>query len=295
MSTSIENESHKSPEVLEQEIEAKRQSISSIVDSLESRFTPGQLVDQALSYTKGHGGEFFQNLGTTLKNNPVPTALTSLGLAWLAMNQNKPFNPGPASNGPGMGQKISNAYDQVSGALSRATDSVRSAADSVQAKGHQAMDKASDLTHRTSDSLHSSSSSLSDSAHHAGSQINAQASQLKGQFSQAMKDQPLVMAAIGIALGAAIGAALPPTRQEDKLFGKASDKAVSTVKSKGSEAYSVAKEHAESAVQTVKSSASNGGGSSGSGSSSSGSSSSGSSGKSSGESGTDLSAGLGVG
>ncbi len=100
-----------------------------------------------------------------------------------------------------------------------------------------------------------------------------------------MKDQPLVMAAIGIALGAAIGAALPSTRQEDKLFGKASDKAVSTVKSKGGEAYSVAKEHAESAVQTVKSSAANGSGSSGSGSS----------GKPSGESGTDLSAGLGVG
>ncbi len=254
MSTSFESESYKSPEVLEQEIDATRRSIGNIVDSLESRFTPGQLIDQALSYTKGHGGEFFQNLGTTLKNNPVPTALTGLGLAWLAMNQNKAFNPGSPSSGPGLGEKIGGAFQQVTGALAQAGDSLHNATDAAIAKGQSALNKASEFKHRTADSLESSSAGLSDTVHSVGDQLSAQTSQLKGQFSQALKEQPLVLAAIGIALGAAVGAALPASNQENTLFGKASDEAVSKVKEKGAEAYAVVKEKVTSATGTVEAS-----------------------------------------
>ncbi len=252
MSTSFQNESHKSPEVLEQEIDAKRRSINNIVDSLESRFTPGQLIDQALAYTKGNGGEFFQNLGTTLKNNPVPTTLTGLSLAWLAMNQNKPFNPGPAHSGPGLGEKIGDAFHNVTGALSSAGDGLRNAADSAKAKGQHMRDRASDSLHRTGDSLNESSTAFNDNVHHMGNQLNAQASQLKGQLNQVMKEQPLVLAAIGIALGAAIGAALPTSKREDQLFGKASDKTLASVKAKGEQVYEAAKEQAKPVAQALK-------------------------------------------
>ncbi len=247
MSTSFESESQKSPETLEQEIDAKRANINDIVDSLESRFTPGQLFDQALSYTKGNGGEFFQNLGTTLKNNPLPTALTGIGLAWLAMNQNKPFNPGPS--GPGLGEKIGGAVGQVKGVLAQAGERLHGAADSAKAKGQNLKYKAGDLTQRTADSLDSSKSELGGYAHGATEKLGAQASQLKGQFDQTLKEQPLVLAAIGIALGAVLGAALPSTRKEDELFGKASDQALAKAKSKGEEAYAVAKDTLKQAAE----------------------------------------------
>ena len=40
----------------------------------------------------------------------------------------------------------------------------------------------------------------------------------------AMREQPLVVGAVIIAIGAAIGAALPSTRKEDELMGKTRDR-----------------------------------------------------------------------
>lgn len=249
MSTSFDNESEKSPETLEQEINAKRESISHIVDSLESRLTPGQLFDQALAYTKGNGGEFFGNLGTTLKNNPVPTALTALGLAWLALNQNRPFNPGPVSYGPGLGDKLHDAVDTVKGALSSAGDRLHSATDSAKAKAYDLKDKAtglkdkaSDMSHDTGDSLNASADSLRRSAHDVSHQVQQGVDVAKSQFDTLLREQPLVIAAIGIALGAAIGAALPSTRKEDELMGAASDQVTGTLKAKGEQVYAEAKD-----------------------------------------------------
>lgn len=252
MSNSFETESKKSPEMLEQEIDAKRASISNIVDSLESRFTPGQLFDQALAYTKGNGGEFFQNLGTTLKNNPVPTALTGLGLAWLAMNQHKPFHSGTTSTGTGLGEKISHAVDQVAGAISQGSERLHSSTDGAKAKAQSWKDKASDLTHNAGDTVGSATARMGDTARQASDQLSAQAGQLKDQLDHVMKEQPLILAAIGIALGAVLGAALPTTRKEDELMGKASDSAVDQVKATSQEAYSTAKEAVKGTAGSVK-------------------------------------------
>ncbi|HKS14127.1 MAG TPA: DUF3618 domain-containing protein [Pseudomonas sp.] len=321
MSTSIEHESQKDPDVLEQEINAKRERISDIVDSLESRLSPGQLFDQALAYTKGNGGEFFGNLGTTLKNNPVPTALTAVGLAWLAMNQNRPFNPGPASHGPGLGDRLSGAVDSVKDAfshagdrlhsatdsakdaLSQAGDRLHSATDSAKAKAYDLKDKAaglkdkaSDFTHSTSDSLGQTSQSVRRSAHDARDQISHGADVVKSQFDYLLKEQPLVLAALGIALGAAIGAALPSTRKEDQLLGDASDKLTGTLKAKGEEVYSQAKETVKQTVNTESEPPRTGPGSlTGPGSTTTGpgSSPTGPGSSTTGAGGTDLSSGLG--
>lgn len=266
MSNSFEHEAEKSPEELEQEINAKRASISNLVDSLESRMSPGQLFDQALSFTKGNGGEFYNNLCTTLKNNPVPTALTAIGVAWLALNQNRPFNPGPAHYGPGLGDKLGSAVDSVKGAFATAGDKLHSATDAAKAKAHDLKDKAYDLKdkatdlkdkasdygHGTSESLGASADSLRRSAHDARDQVNYQAGQLKGQFDYLLKEQPLVIAAIGIALGAAIGAALPSTRKEDELMGDTSDRLTGAVKAKGQEVLEEAKTKGQEALDEVK-------------------------------------------
>ncbi|WP_282348522.1 DUF3618 domain-containing protein [Pseudomonas sp. PS01301] len=248
MSSSLNSDLDKSPEDLEREIDAKRASISNLVDSLESRFTPGQLFDQALSYTKGNGGEFFQNLGTTLKNNPVPTVLTGVGLAWLAMNQNKPFQPGSASSGSGLGGMVSQVADQVSQAFSGAGDRQHGAADTARDHGQSLRSKAGDLSDRATDSLDATASQLTDKAHDVGQRVQEQASEVKGQFEQLLKEQPLVLAAIGIALGAALGAALPSTRKEDELMGQTRDDLADTLKSKGQEAYAVAKDTVKQAT-----------------------------------------------
>lgn len=232
MNSSFEQDTQKDPDVLEQEINAKREHISDLVDALEQRLSPGQLMDQLLAYSKGNGGEFFHNLGTTLKNNPVPTALTVLGLAWLGLNQNRPFNPGPAQSGAGLGEKLGEAVDSVKGAFAHAGEALHDANHNMRSKAHDLRDRVGELGQDARDSMQDSADRLRGSAHQLGDQATA----LKGQFDHLLKEQPLVLAALGIALGAALGAALPGTHKEDQLFGASSDRLTETLKTKGAQA-----------------------------------------------------------
>ncbi|MBD1587166.1 DUF3618 domain-containing protein [Pseudomonas typographi] len=251
MSPSFETESHKSPQTLEREIDAKRTSISHIVDSLESRFTPGQLFDQALAYTKGHGGEFFQNLGTTVKNNPLPTVLAGVGLAWLAINQNKPFRPGPPATGPGLGEQLSHAAQHVSDALSQVGDRLHSASDTARDKAGAFKGNAAQLSDRATDSLNASAGQVRQAAHDTRERAHSQAVELKSQFNRLAQEQPLVLAAVGIALGAALGACLPSTDKENELLGDARDDLAAKVKSKGQQAYAEVKDSVNQAGEAA--------------------------------------------
>jgi hypothetical protein len=60
-----------------------------------------------------------------------------------------------------------------------------------------------------------------------------------------IRDQPLVLGALGLALGAALGAALPETETENRLMGETSD-----------EVKKQAKDVAESTYEQVKAAAS---------------------------------------
>jgi hypothetical protein len=51
---------------------------------LRDRMTPGQILDDVTGYLRGsQGADFANNLMATLRNNPVPAVLTSVGLIWL--------------------------------------------------------------------------------------------------------------------------------------------------------------------------------------------------------------------
>ncbi len=51
---------------LEREIEEQRQRIEDRVGEIRQRLSPGQLVDEVLSYTKNGGQQFASNLGSTI-------------------------------------------------------------------------------------------------------------------------------------------------------------------------------------------------------------------------------------
>jgi hypothetical protein len=67
-----------------------------------------------------------------------------------------------------------------------------------------------------------------------------------------LEEQPLILGALGIALGAAIGAALPTTEQENRLLGPARDQAMSTLKQKGAESYERVKDTVEQVAEDAK-------------------------------------------
>lgn len=263
MTSSISAQSHKSPETLEHEIDQQRANISNIVDALESKLTPGQLFDQALAYTRGNGGEFFQNLGTTVKNNPVPTVLAGLSLAWLAMNQNRPIAPRRVSDGPSLmdrasvaaskvGQAVDSAKQQLRGAADSVTTRASAVKDSVTSSASSVKDKATTWRDGAGDRLSQGSERLNHGAHDLTHHAKTTGVQVKGQFEHLLQEQPLVLAAVGLALGAAFGAALPSTRQENRLLGKTSDRLAEQAKSKAREVKSTVKSEAGAAVEQAR-------------------------------------------
>lgn len=72
---------------LEREIEEQRQRIEDRVGEIRQRLSPGQLVDEVLSYTKNGGQQFASNFGSTVANNPLPAALLGVSLIWLISGQ----------------------------------------------------------------------------------------------------------------------------------------------------------------------------------------------------------------
>ncbi len=72
---------------LEREVEEQRQRIENRIGEIRERLSPGQLVDELLSFTKDGGQHFASNLGQTVSNNPLPAALLGISLVWLMSGQ----------------------------------------------------------------------------------------------------------------------------------------------------------------------------------------------------------------
>ena len=76
-------DSNKSSAELELEVEAQRNRVEARIGEIKDRLSPGQLVDELLSYTKYGGAHFASNFGQQVSANPIPAALVGVGLAWL--------------------------------------------------------------------------------------------------------------------------------------------------------------------------------------------------------------------
>lgn len=258
--TRFEADSQKSPEALEQEIDERRASIGSLVDALESKLSPGQMVDQALAYAKGNGGEFFANLGNTVKANPVPTVLASVGVLWLMCGQNRKPSADGSSIFGGLTDRVSGMADSVGDTFGNAKARVQDTAARMKSKASHVSDQASDMSdsvhefgRSAADSVSDASARLHSGAQQAGDTLRRQGQNLQSSLTYMLREQPLALAAIGVALGAAIGAALPATERENKVMGAASDRLTGQVKDIASDTYRKASDMGQDFVENVKS------------------------------------------
>jgi hypothetical protein len=82
---------------IEDNLERTRSRMDARLNQLQDRLSPGQVLDDLMTYFRGsEGAEFGRNLLDSVKSNPLPAALTGIGLTWLmAANQHHQ----PATNG----------------------------------------------------------------------------------------------------------------------------------------------------------------------------------------------------
>jgi len=179
----------------------------------------------------GSAGRTSKDIGSTVMEtitaNPVPAAITGVGLTWLWMNRpsaNQPdydtyrgyggssYQSSSQGSSGGIGEMAGQAQDKVGQVAGQAQDKVGQMAGQAQdTVGHlagQAQDTVGDLTGS------------------AGHQVYRARTSVEGM----LQENPLMVGAIAVAAGAAVGMALPSTPQEDRLLGETRQNVMETAK-----------------------------------------------------------------
>jgi hypothetical protein len=268
-------------EQLERDSEAARRRLAEDLDELRERITPGQLVDQLVDYVQeGSGGTFFRNLKRQTVSNPLPVTLIGAGLAWLMLGRGGNAGGPPArswATGARMGDAAARgretfdaARDGIGYAGTEASDFARTGRDRAADFASTARDQIGDAADSAVRSTAEFAASTSDAAARAFDTATDRASRTTAAFAEGARnasrnalgagndfldfarEQPHLLAGIGIALGAALAAILPRTEAEDKLLGEASDKAHAAASDAFSRGYDKASAVGEQVLEAGK-------------------------------------------
>jgi hypothetical protein len=106
------------------------------------------------------------------------------------------------------------------------------------AAGYEAM---ADSARRTADTISQSTKAAGQRTLQSG-----------GAFLDFCREQPMVLAGLGLAMGAIIGALMPTSETEDQLMGRASDRVKERAQDLASEQYESAKKVGERAFDAAK-------------------------------------------
>lgn len=248
---------------LERQAEIARAQVADTAESIRNKMTPGQLIDEFSGlFTGGDGAAALGNLKSQIRDNPLPLTLIGTGLAWLVLGQGVPsakdkasvFGAGrnmaeDSSRGTYSGSEAEadtsgaremalNAAAGVRSAVDSASDSIRHAVVSTSEGVGQHFDAGKRLAGDYADGLASHTSDIAAKARRSATDI--------------FESEPLVLAALGLALGTAIGAMLPSTKLEDDALGEYSEKVKTTAKDLVDKGVEGAKEVAAEAYETVK-------------------------------------------
>lgn len=90
MSTTSTDPGDRSAREIEREVDQERARVAETIDALQEKVSVNNMVDQVVAAVKEHGGPVSRNLGRTIRDNPLPMILTTVGLAWLMTSTSSP-------------------------------------------------------------------------------------------------------------------------------------------------------------------------------------------------------------
>ncbi len=279
----------KSSAELEREVQQQRADVERTLDAIQERLSPGQMVDQAMSYLKqGGGAEFLRNLGDLVKHNPMPVALIGVGLAWMMASSARgngqraedvwiddepeewdeldaledyetgtyaaadyPYGSaaGTAPGGlgeagaatsfdpeigtsstdygeeaPGLGERAKAAAASARARADELRHRARDAAGGIGARASEMGARAGEMGEGARERMARAGRGVSARAHRAGTSARRYSRRARQGLLHTLDEQPLVLGAIGLAVGAALGSALPSSEREDRLMGDTRDR-----------------------------------------------------------------------
>ena len=233
----------KSASELEREAETVRAKVADTAESIRSKMSPGQLMDEFTNYVSGGDGSVaLRNLGTQVRDNPLPLVLVGAGLAWLMLG------PSGQTNGSQGATSLAQPSDGAGTPTPRGGSFAR---------GRGVADAVTNASASAGELGRSAAESLSGLADSAVKTVAGLSGQGKGSASALLGQDPLVLAALGMAVGTAIGAILPQTEIENEQLGPyrdrlldgaedVLDKGAEAAKAVAGKAYATAKNEADS-------------------------------------------------
>ena len=219
-------------EELRLELSRTRAEMSETVHALQERLNPQYVREQASSQAKDTARQAGSNVTETIKDNPVPAALTGaglLGLGWLIASGRDSGSRQSSQQGyedPGYySSSTRRSYPTYYEERDFESSSESSGGERAQEAANQARQKAGELGGR-----------LQSRASRAGGEAQEKAQRAKGGFQRVLQESPLALGALALGIGAAVGFAVPGTSKEDELMGEARDNLVESGKQSAQDA-----------------------------------------------------------
>jgi ElaB/YqjD/DUF883 family membrane-anchored ribosome-binding protein len=202
---------------LERNGEAIRADMNRTLDELERKLSPGQLLDRSLGYLRDNSGDFVETLGRTVRENPMPVIATAVGLLWMFTSRSSSKKQSTVSYG--------------------GSTPNRGIVDKLRSTAADASQKARSIGQQATDKMRSTTQGTTGTATQAWQATRNQAQRARDSFQVTVDEQPLVVGAIGLAVGALVGAAVPATAWENRTMGQLRDKALERAKAAGANTY----------------------------------------------------------
>lgn len=255
----------RSPEEIEREVEATRGEIDRTVEALKEKMTPRNIANEMMgSVRNSRTGQRAVRLGHQAQDNAVPLALIGAGLAWLYFSNRSSSHEtrtyveydtdyaGAPESGY-LGAEYEPDSSSRTGALRQKARGL--AGDARHAIGERA-DRARQAAASARDSLSTTASNAAQRARTMADGARERAvhygHRAEETFMETLDREPLIIGALGVAVGAAVGAALPSTPVEDRYVGPLRDRALDEGKTRAREGLRQAKEVARATAQTLK-------------------------------------------
>ncbi len=168
----------------------------------------------------------------TIRANPIPAALAAVGLGWLIMSglkggsRSRSYYGGIDDDGyrfayrPGQQQRTRGPRRLIAKGGRVASRAVQDAKDEIGNVGHRVQETAENLVHDAGEAIQRTGAKGRRVIRRAG----YQARRAEQSFESTLRENPLAIGAVAVAIGAAIGLALPHTQKEDELMGGAKEK-----------------------------------------------------------------------
>jgi hypothetical protein len=208
-----------------------------------------------------NSNNFVAGLQDAVRQNPVSAALVGMGVLWMFTGGARItaaaalLAPAARAAATGVGTGSQMAVDAVGAASesvrsfgSRVADSVRDTVSDASASVNETASQAYDAVKGAA----AVSVSKTKTAAGEAASTRGVATSLQGNLRNTLERQPLLLGAIGLALGAGMAATLPRTDMESEFAGDAADRVTKQLKDFTSEQVDRATETAKRTVEVVK-------------------------------------------